>query len=152
VAILEPLSPSDLSVAESADNPKVEFDLDAAGLAAQVSAHANSDKVTAIGHLVQLIWTWLPRPLAGHQKVPERLASTDASLRPVAHWHVLDVRVEEPAPGFFVAAFEGGEHLTQPLDVLLRHRLRSIARRSTAFHAKRIAATETSGTTGMQSG
>ena len=70
LAILEPLSPSEHPVSEGEDNPVVVFNLDAAGLATQVSAHASCDPVAAITDLVKLIGTGLPLLFDGHEEVP----------------------------------------------------------------------------------
>src|SRR4051794_36406687 len=68
--------------------------------------------------------------------VPDSLGTAYARLRPVAVGHQFDVFVDEREPGRPVAASKRFLRSTPDLDVLLRHRPRSITRRSTAFHAK----------------
>src|SRR4051794_23713505 len=127
LTILKPLCPSDQPVAEGEDNPVVVFHLDAARLAAQLSAHASRDPVAAITDFVKFIGTRLPWLVGGHEEVPYLVASLDMSFRPVAYGHHFDVGMNERAPGVLVATFEGGLRLTHPVDILLGHRLLSIS-------------------------
>jgi hypothetical protein len=82
LTIFEPLSASEHPFSEGEDNPVV--DLDAARLAPQFPAHASSDPVTAITHLVKLPGARLPWLVDGDEEVPHLLASLDISLRGLA--------------------------------------------------------------------
>src|SRR6266496_2491647 len=130
-AVGEPFETDRLSVAERVYKPVAERDACATRLATGLSPKLRNDRVgSGFDDFAELERDFFPSPGRLDLEVPNGFCTADRRvLGPLTRRKHLSSRIDRGEPGSLVAPVEGVHDLAHALDVLLRHRPRSISLR-----------------------